>query len=428
MKNLSKIKKNNLNIIQFLLSITVLFDAINGFIDMYTPGILNNLIPILRIFLMIYIYICISYFNRKNFYIVSVVLVISFISASLISFINQYSEFSYVFSDLIYITKINYYFVLVIFFMSILEFVDLVWFESILIRNSILMPFLIVLPKLAGLDRVTYEGSNLGSSGFFISNNATNIVMLCFCSFLIYYIFINNKKNWIYSLLLIANLYCLWVQSSKTSIFMLFVFGCIILYLILLDLKSNLSLIKILFFIVFLIVVTILIYMLFLNFSYVSEIFKDVVDPFLSRQQYQLRNQNSFLNYFSSGRFVFLNNSIQYFINSSNLFNFLFGMGESNILLHVQKNAEMDIFDIFFITGILGIMLSYGVSIYVIIKNKVLTSNRSAFTLIILLMLGFSIFAGHVYTDIISSTFLALVLVLSIKKIKGEVNENTYDC
>ena len=117
-----------------------------------------------------------------------------------------------------------------------------------------------------------------------------------------------------------------------------------------------------------------------------------------------------------SNRLSFLEN-VYHNYKESSLQEKIFGIGRAKI--NEIKNVEIDIFDIFYSIGIVG-MIFYSIFFFYALKNSQLKSVYK-FTFILLLVV--SCFTGHVLISPFTSTILAL-LFLASKNDKGKMKKD----
>ena len=89
----------------------------------------------------------------------------------------------------------------------------------------------------------------------------------------------------------------------------------------------------------------------------------------------------------------------------------------------------MDIIDIYIREGALGIIVTYGITIkywYLIIKNMRYYNKVQyvSINVVISILIGYSILAGHVFVDIMPSSFVAFFLTLGVQYFKKEEDNN----
>lgn len=404
------------------LSITVLLDSINGFFDMYTTSaILTNLIPIVRLAFITMILIYIYSLEKKRY---SIVLLLSLLFGIIIIVLNgwiyDYNSAEY-FADFLYFSKIIFLIILIVFFVNFKIYNKNLFIIKILLNNAYQISLLIILPTILGIGRVTYEGSDLGNSGFFISNNATNIAMILLTIIVFFdmnFLKIRNKVSSFFYILLLVTLF---LQGSKTSYVTLvfFLVMTVVVYLLINIKYSNLK-ISFLFSLLFLFsIMLISILFAFYNWESIRLTFLTVLDPFIQRQKSQINSQGNFLNYLNSGRFLLFNREYNYFQNIAYDLKYFTGIGYSNIMIRFGKISEMDFFDIYFIFGLYGIALTYLLTLIVWFKYKILNKKLKFFkSILVFVALVYSIVGGHVFVDILPITILGLILSIGNERDK----------
>ena len=106
--------------------------------------------------------------------------------------------------------------------------------------------------------------------------------------------------------------------------------------------------------------------------------------------------------------------------NTSHIF---FGFGTGNFLELAKKRTELDVFDLFFFYGVIGLVLAYLFFLYFIFKSittkkqdiRIYPLRRGLFSSNVFLF-SMSIFAGHVFTSAIICLFLGITNSISFLK------------
>lgn len=399
----------HLNVLAIFLSITVVLDSINGFITMYIPGALEQLVPIIRILALVYYVYVIFIIGSKRlvriFFVILIVVTsictrVMFFSSGNISFLN----------DLIYFSKILYFYILTELIIALIEekLIDLTWLKKIFTINAYLIPLLIIIPTILGISRQTYSGSDFGSSGFFIANNATNIVLIVLSMFLLYQVTTSRKKivNFIFFSLILAALV---LQGSKTSLAIIviettyFMFSLILIPFIYRRF-SLLQLVVNYFAVCFFVVIVIFV---IVKYNYISALLTSEFSGIIQREQFLIRSSNGLLDAILSGRMTMLRNLAFFYTTQVSPLLKIIGTGVA--ILPEGMTAEMDLVDLFVRAGILGILLTYGTVLFNLFNKKFVSKNKFAYFLLCISIL-YSIFAGHVFGEIIASTFVSLTI------------------
>jgi len=116
-----------------------------------------------------------------------------------------------------------------------------------------------------------------------------------------------------------------------------------------------------------------------------------------------------------SNRLTYLKN-IHTTYSSSDIMTKIMGSGRTNILM--QKDIEIDCFDIFYSIGLLGFLVYLCLGIYLIRKTKL----QDIYKFLFILLLIISFFTGHILMSPMVSTYMALLFQFS-KQERSNKNE-----
>lgn len=269
---------------------------------------------------------------------------------------------------------------------------------------------LIIIPMITHTDFTGYFEGKVGTIGWFNSTNEIGAIL----SGLLPLIFIKGqaiKKN---ILLIIITVIVFFSLGSKVTIFSLLITGIFYGIRFLKNTKNKKKVCKVavpLLIIIMVITALLLpktnfykniqIHLDFLEVDNVIDIFKEekLIDHFI----------------FSS-RLTFLENTRTSYIESplSSKFlgvGFIENYGTDNVNL---KTIEMDIFDIFYRTGIIGFLL-YLVPIYIVLKERIRKKSAEE-RLSIAILIFISCMAGHVLTSPAVSIYLTVLLLNILKE------------
>lgn len=410
----------SISILKLILSYTVVLDALNGMITMYVPGPLEQLVPALRIIIIVYFLLLLGGNNMKHF-----IRIFSFFLFGLLVCVVRLIYYNALnlpnlFTDASYYLKLMYFMILINLLMSLIEkkAINSSWIFDVLRNNSIWMIFLIIIPTKLGLARSTYAGSGIGSSGFFIANNASNIVLII-SSFFLLYKFEEKMSLFNFSFYALSIL-ALWIQGSKTSVLVvLFSVGYLILKRFSIKGMSVRKALYLVFFTIFVFIGALLIY---LKAQSIYSLITENLANLIERQHYLLNSNGSLLDTIFSGRLSMLNTVMSYWNDQNNVLLKIFGLGLSGLPSNII--SEMDIVDVFIRTGIIGIFVTY---IYafrlVFFKYKEKKENKFSYIKFykfsIFIMILYSILAGHMFVEIISSTFFTLCMAMLLSNRRG---------
>lgn len=404
--NRIKVRVYDRKILIILLSMTLLIDAITG-IMINNLGVKRSIIGVLfRGILLIYFLIYLLIRNKKNIYICLFVNIYIFTNILLSYFMRHFTIKGLLF-DIVEIAKIALMPVILIGIISmwkdkILKYEDL----KKVIKISIDILLVIYLIGIVfGLGGNIYSGA--GYKSVFNANNSFNIVVIVLFIFQTEAAFKSRRKiDALKSFMLILILIFL---GSKTSIIFIpfyFILKAIIEF-------KNLSKKTLLKCIVFTLLIC------FTLFT----IFNERIIAIINNQLYFLNKESeSIITFILSGRNEFLSISYNEFVSNISLLSLFFGVGSyfNQYMISLKlgfptiKNIEMDFFDILFSYGIIGILLTYGVVTYIIIKNikKIIKNKLTSEIIAISSMILFSFLAGHVFPDAMSATYLAILVAM----------------
>lgn len=215
------------------------------------------------------------------------------------------------------------------------------------------------------------------------------------------------------------------------------IFYCVFIFiaLILLGTKSSIIIVAFYFFIrillsklnVFMLkkfLVAIVMILLISIFMYT--VFRKQISSIFIRQLYMFENSGSLIStYLFSGRNELLVVSLRNYLDNLSVANLFLGIGSNynqKIIASVmqcygvKKSIEMDLFDILISNGIIGIVITYGISIIQFLKNyKVLRKNgRYDVIISFIVFIIYSITGGHVFTDSLGTTYFAITTAMCL--------------
>lgn len=368
-------------------------------------GIIKGL---LLVFLVIYsIFLTKSKYKKINI----VYIILAFLFSIFYLVFKPIDSFNILFNEINYLVKFLFF---PISFFSFLCLFDDIGFEKeivekLMLYTIIIYSVLLILPILTGTSFNTYENGLYGMIGWFYAANEVSTILVLLFPFS--YLLISNKRKYLFLGILPILLVISYV-GTKVTLFGLLITGFIVLiisYLYNKKIFKNPFISSLIVFIVILMV----------NFgSYaIDNLFAVLDTPSETEEIYECINcetlpGDSLLTKIKkyglrllSQRNYFLNNTNEIYSDNFNAETLLFGLGFNNNAEinngNVTKLIEMDILDIFYHMGILAIILfliPFIFLLYLLIKGKFkLNKNRVFYILMILMSLGISTVAGHVY-------------------------------
>lgn len=350
-------------------------------------------------------------------------------------------KFSFILNELTYIFKLIYF---PISFMGLLCILDDNNYSkesiiNIIKKTLIIYTFLLLIPLIFNVAYTTYPNALKGYIGlFYAGNEVANTMILLFP---ISYIFLEEKK---YNFLIIFPIILsILLIGTKVA-----TFGCLIITFITLifsliknNFKLSTSNIKCLFIFIFTIILTLNSYAVY-NYNYAKNNYykdeeKEIIIDEVNREEVEEIKNNITLFYNTnklskiikpliSGRDMLLANTLSVYNDINDDSNIWFGIGFSNTEkvnnTNIARLIEIDICDLYFHFGIIGLLISLYPIIFIgyliIINYKKLNLNCYYLITILLLLAGVSTLSGHVLFAPAVSIYLTLYLLLIIEELQ----------
>lgn len=291
-----------------------------------------------------------------------------------------------IFTEFINVIKIFYFPFLVLFF-SQCENKELS--KKLFFYYSLCFLLMYLIPYPLGLGHninEIYENKNLYLSYFYVGNELVNIFVLVLP---IGFLYLKDKKRiYLLGYLILIFLMILLLGTKTMYLSFLFVIGYFLF-------KKREMFKKYL--------VIILILLLLLPRS---SLYKNIKT---SLEYYHIQNVSDLLTFQNIDNVIYSNRlSFVYNLHKNyqkeDISGKIFGMGRQKIMN--MKDAEIDIFDIFYSIGILGFMIYLVFFVFVINKAKLKGIYAYLFWLLILI----SLFSGHVLLSPMTSSYLAIMV------------------
>ena len=278
----------------------------------------------------------------------------------------------------------------------------LVWFSYIVLVVNVLI-------KYIGLGYPMYKAGDIGSKGFFFAGNETSALLIILTSILAYKLFL-SKERWKFYIFMVFSLFVGLSISSKTG-----VLG-ILLMLILIPLERPTAQIKIgkLKKLILTLLVSI---PLVVSGTWWAVKQSSVLD----RLSYYW-SKLDILTFIFSHRNFFFTDAYKVYMEEYSIIEKFIGVGQTRYeLLNNSKIIEIDIADVFFAYGFVGLILFlflFGVLInqsWRFSKFEEYKYTNFVF-LMALILLGISSIAGHVFSSGMSAIFIGLLFSLMYLK------------
>lgn len=297
-----------------------------------------------------------------------------------------------------------FYLPLVILFFQLYENkkinLSLIFKVYLIYLNFIIVPYFLHIGVYAN----EYYPGKSGYYGLFNGGNEISAVILAMLPWIIHYLS-NNGNVFLKIFTAIETIFCIYLIGTKTILL-----GSIIVLLYFLipkifkifkkDVLKNI-LISILIATILLILIIIVVPSM--------PLYKNIL---LALKFFNVNSLTDFLkievidNIIFSGRLNILENINEIYCNSQ-FITYIFGLGETTLLN--LKLIEIDIFDIFYSIGILGIFIYLMIMIKGIKKAKL----KSIYLFSFILLIFVSLFTGHILTSTCVSIYLGLNFILT---------------
>ncbi|MBU2974886.1 O-antigen ligase family protein [Zobellia sp. B3R18] len=318
-------------------------------------------------------------------------------------------EGSSVFLDLIKVTKYITPFICFLFFVNAFKHSrDKIYPLSLsLVKVSYFILILNIFVKYLGLGYPAYKNGGMGSKGFFYAGNEISALLIILCSILAFVIWEQGNKTKYYIFLFINLLGGLTISSKTAILGILLVFFIIPFQGKSLKIKRFIPLITA--------TIALLPIVFFLSWKFIQN------SSIMLRFQYNY-DQLDIWSFILSSRNVFLVNSYETYKNEYDFIEKIIGVGETKYeYLNDFKVVEMDIVDIFFTYGFIGLATFLLMIYFVFLQSKKFSRcNDRPFanlvTMMVLILLLISTLAGHVFGSGMSAIFIAVLFSLMYVK------------
>ena len=411
------IKKNINKIVAVFLLLQPFIDLITG-VCIHTLKINFTLGIIIRVLFLLFICLVVLFvFKKKNILIPYFIIGVYF--ASYIFGTIMYKDSNTLF-EIQNLVKVFYFPIVFVSLYSIKDYLRI----SNMTLFTVVFLYLILLfvPTIFGVGYKSYEITKAGTLGFFNSANEISGIISILTP-IIFIIFYESKKIIPIILLTLMYLAVILTIGTKTPLLSLLITAAIsILYLwkYLLKMKQIKYIIVSILIVVMGIIGLVIIgpktnfyknirtHLDYLKLDHVTDVFKDekLVDHFI----------------FSS-RLKFLHNKSKIY-KEANLYKKVYGIGYINNNKET-KMIEMDYFDILFSHGIVGFLIFFIISIYMLYKTIEKPKKYSYQRLMIhtsIFFIGFlAFFTGHIITAPSVSLLCVIIILATSKRNKKEL-------
>ncbi|MGB1019130.1 MAG: O-antigen ligase family protein [Chitinophagales bacterium] len=391
--------------IVFLLTIILIIDSINGFLifNKINTGIsLSQLIKFPILFLMMF---RIFLLNRKYFiHLLIIILVLVF--SVFINYINAINVT--IFSEVTLILKLLVIPISLYYFVCLKNVNYHYYYNSVvkIFKIAFVVLFINIFLSLIGVGYSSYAGG-IGNKGFFYAGNELSAVYLIVSSFLLQYVFKNNKRKYYYLLAAISIGLGVLISTKVSMLSILVIVILIPIYGF--NLKITPKFIRNS---VFVSLISVVVLFVLIENIVNGELYARWV-YFFKVYDYNL------VSILLSGRNITLVESWNMNASYFEPFQAFFGYTYSGFIENLKQSSfyrakanEMDFFDLYFIYGLLGLLSI--LSIWFVAFYNYFTSKKKNTILLIscLLILFISFISGHVLYSGLSGPFIGIYLSL----------------
>ena len=426
------VKENKISLLFVLLPFLDLFTALftRNINFVISPGIIFK--SLLLLYFVVYILKSKSKFKKVLICYLIFILLYLFMYFIIK---NDLLDLNYLLTELTFLFKLIYF---PICFMGLLCFFDDNYIKENTITgifkySLVIYVLLLIIPTIFGISYTTYPMHLKGYIGLFYAGNEIANIMVILFPFA--YLFINKSK---YSFLIIFPIILVMMMiGTKVA-----TIGCLIITILSLifsviknKFRINKVVIKCFSIFVFALFISINSYAVY-NYNYIkNNVYNDESKEIIidDNNKAKVEEIQGYLNIFYdknkltkiirplvSGRDMLLANTISIYNDLDNDSNIWFGIGFSNTErvnnTNVARLVEIDICDLYFHFGIIGLLISLFPFIivgYLFIVNFSKIKFNSIYLLFILfLVIGVSTFSGHILLAPAVSIYLVLLLLL----------------
>ena len=385
-----------------------------------------------------------KYRNISIFYLIAIFL---FIVGYFLTKIDLL-RFSFLFTEINYLFKFIYFPIMTFTFLNVFDEIS---FNEKKLNNIMLISLisyivLIAIPTILNINFNSYSNLDyVGSVGWYYSANEISTILLLMFPF-IFTLF--EKRKVLLFLIFSICLYTISLIGTKVTLFGIIIIMFLIFISSLIKNKKLLNISVITTLILFIVTIG------FMNNNYSAlnmknslnqnekiEInnIKDEIEDFLIETEktenlLSTKIRETFLKLLSS-RDLYAINTYKIYSESYNKTYPFFGIGFSNTSRvnndGIEKLIESDVLDVFFHLGILAILIllfPFVYIIYLIMKNRKFNERIFILFFVILLTIGISTLAGHVYIAPAVSIYISIYFIYLFNEVnvftKKEINKN----
>lgn len=394
-------------IVNYIFYISPILDSLTGFLvlnkfmsegSLFSPSQMGKIV-ILGILLFK------LYGENKTYFSYLIIFMLSITTLEIIQFIYFGTTIYAYLVGLVQIFKVIYILTIYLYLTNALDrkYIDRDILTSGIIYSGLMYAVILLSTTVIGINTPTYVEGSFGTKGVFASGNGLSVYLGAISSIALYYMF---KEYSLKRLIIFLTIFisCILV-GTKASIVFLLTNTFFIFYYSKKRVKVILILLGILFVVKF------------------HELFFIVFEVIIRRYE----NSDSLKAFLSSSRDLYIKNAIsQYSLTGIKSLRIFFGSGafvsfrSSLYQMDVFDTLERDLYDIFFMYGIIGLL--FYIFIYIKVVLNLLRKKMYYFMILFTMIFGYSATAGHVVFNSMSGLTLIYCPLLGhvFSNIKGE--------
>ena len=278
------------------------------------------------------------------------------------------------------------------------------------IKRLVVLDFLIIsINMLLGAFGFGYEqytsyitAKSIGTVGYFYAGNELSILMIIVFSLIAFFTWLKYKKS--YSLVAVFLLLLALLKATKVAILGILIIVVFLPFIVGFRNKSYKY-----------IVANLMIFLILPIVSYL--LYVGVVQTGLHTKILASFEKYDIVTFIYSNRNNFAANGWEVFSSQYSLFEQLFGAGQEHYIKLAIKSAEIDVIDVLFYYGYIGLLFLLGLiatmfvkSIVQIRKKSFIFARYSLFMIFLLFMI--SLIAGHTFLSGLAGPFIGIVFAL----------------
>lgn len=400
------------NTVWLLLIPLLLIDSINGY--MYENNIsfffsISQVYKLVLVLLMLLRLVKNTFYFKIVMFLTTVLLLPTFFqwiirSISIIDILN----------DIIFLYKYISILIAFFYFKSIFEqkeFLNLKRYFNWIKLSYFFLVFSICL-RLIGIGYPMYVTGEIGSRGFFIAGNEISALLLILSGLLGYYYYYIEKKIGLFIFYGVLSFITGLIISSKTGML-----GILLLYALLIVFSIDYSKIKL----------RKAFYSVIAFLLATTGIIVFIANSAIFNRYSVFWNKLDLLTFMLSSRNVYLTEMLPIYESNYSFIEKIIGVGNNRFEELATQIIEIDIVDIFFTYGYIGVLLFITLCMSYLNKIIVLNNNNTIFIyakcsiIIFSILIVLSCLSGHIFNSGIAGVFIGFVMAIAFCRSKERI-------